>query len=46
MSSSATSAPSFAQVRVADVMHGPLITCGPATAIQIVAQTMADERVD
>ena len=40
-----TSATSFAQVRVADVMHGPVVTCGPETPIQSVAQTMADEHV-
>jgi CBS domain-containing protein len=40
-----TSASSFAQARVADVMHGPVITCGPETPIQLVAKTMADENV-
>lgn len=39
------SAPTFAAARVADVMHGPVISCGPETPIQLVAQTMADERV-
>lgn len=38
-------APTFAATRVADVMHGPVITCGPETPIQLVAQTMADEQV-
>ncbi|MGH2941631.1 MAG: CBS domain-containing protein [Solirubrobacteraceae bacterium] len=40
-----TSTLTFAQARVADVMHGPVITCGPETPIQLVARTMADERV-
>lgn len=40
-----TSATSFAQARVADVMHGPVLVCGPETPIQSVAQTMADEHV-
>lgn len=38
-------ASSFAQARVADVMHGPVVVCGPETPIQSVAQTMADEHV-
>lgn len=41
-----TSAPSsFAAGRVADVMHGPVITCGPETPIQVVADLMAHEHV-
>ena len=38
-------APNFAATRVADVMRVPVLTCGPETPIQIVAQTMADEQV-
>lgn len=40
-----TSVPTFARTRVGDVMRGPVITCGPETPIQLVAQTMAHEHV-
>lgn len=40
-----TIASNFAAARVADVMHGPVITCGPETPIPVVARTMADEQV-
>jgi CBS domain-containing protein len=39
------SSPIFTTVRVADVMHGPVVSCGPETPIQLVAQTMADAQV-
>lgn len=46
LASMTTSAPSsFAAGRVADVMHGPVITCGPETPIQLVAHLMADNHV-
>jgi CBS domain-containing protein/GNAT superfamily N-acetyltransferase len=38
-------ASTFAATRVADVMHGPVVTCGPQTPIQLVAQAMAEEQV-
>jgi CBS domain-containing protein len=41
----ATTAPTLAATRVADVMHSPVITCPPQTPIRAVAQTMADEHV-
>jgi len=40
-----TPASTFTEALVADVMHGPVITCSPETPIQLVAQTMADEHV-
>jgi len=40
-----TSVSTFTEALVADVMHGPVITCSPETPIQLVAQTMADEHV-
>jgi CBS domain-containing protein len=40
-----STAPAFAATRVADVMHSPVITCGPQTPIHLVAQAMAEEHV-
>jgi CBS domain-containing protein len=35
----------FDSAHVADVMHGPVLTCGPETPITAVARTMADKQV-
>jgi CBS domain-containing protein len=40
-----STASAFAATRVADVMHSPVITCGPQTPIHLVAQAMAEEQV-
>ncbi len=40
-----STASAFAATRVADVMHSPVVTCGPQTPIRLVAQAMAEEQV-
>ncbi len=40
-----STASAFATTRVADVMHSPVITCGPQTPIHLGAQAMAEEQV-
>lgn len=35
----------FTAARVADVMHGPVVTCAPLTPIRAVARAMADAHV-
>jgi CBS domain-containing protein/GNAT superfamily N-acetyltransferase len=35
----------FASLRVADVMHAPVVTCGPETPITAVAREMADRHL-
>jgi CBS domain-containing protein len=45
LSLTATPAPAFDDARVADVMRGPVLTCGPETPIPRVARMMADEHV-
>lgn len=40
-----STASAFAATLVADVMHSPVVTCGPQTPIHLVAQAMAEEQV-
>jgi CBS domain-containing protein len=45
LGSASAAVPAFDDARVADVMRGPVLTCGPETPIPSVARMMADEHV-